>query len=251
MEEIKVDVPIAEEPVNSPKKRGRPPKEKITSNSQSVNETNVARDKPADIKPPAPKETPPPKEKNIGNCPFIEVKKEEIKVLTDLPQYRGPIEVKSLLYVNHVCNAPADGINGYCHMHSYPVQVPIAKRAEIKRKQWVNIAGKPEEIETSETMSFIYNVGEHIDSRLFTKKEIEDFYFFGKIGKRLGQSNVLIHKGKRHLDEGQVGFLLSENSAQEVASMIKLNNYDEETLELISAKTNHTTVKEAVRGTKG
>lgn len=241
-ETANVENVVAGEPTEK-KKRGRPPRK-----SQPTPNINSSDSPPPEGVPTVSAEAKKEIKKVILPCPFINVQAEQIRVLVDKPQYSRPVEETKLHYVEKVCGKPADGINGYCHMHSYPVLAPVSKTVELERSQWIEINGKPEHVKKTETVTLLYNVGEHIDSSQFTFKELEEYFMSSLIGHRLGQHNVDVHRGKRHLDRARVDRILAENSPQEVASILKLSNFDTETLNLFDVAAKSDLIKEAIRG---
>ncbi len=182
--------------------------------------------------------------KKIETCKWVEKIAKEYEVA----EIDSSFSRKRLIWEEAPCVNPANGINGFCQAHSYPVLSPVSKTVEEVSEEMVRTSsGAIHKFKETKSKKYIYNIGEHLPSDNFTDDEIREYYESGYIGKRISMTEVMSEKISKKLNDYEIGALLQNKTADEVIQILKINRYSEETLYKILAISTDSKVQQEIR----
>lgn len=185
------------------------------------------------------------KDSSPKTCKFIVSTPYEVNVQVE--RRDGPISEKRLVYRKEQCSNNPNGENGFCKNHSYPVLKPISKAIDIIEKQLIEISGQIKEVEIPKTVTTIWNIGEHVPTEYFSQSEIDHYVKEGFVGIRCSLDKVITKPKIIELSDGEIKTLLSSKTGEELAAIINVMNYSEDTLIKISANIASPVVEVAIK----
>lgn len=183
-------------------------------------------------------------------CAFSSKRQEYVKVLVEEPG-RSPVEIDRPEYVDVPCTNEADGENGFCKHHSYPILKAIYYMIEEVVEQ--NVHGQDGELHTTKKKSKsnrIFNQGEHANPDEISKERLQLYIESGHIGIRKSMTEVVSNRFARTLDDTEIDELTSR-PVKEVLNILNVETYCQVTLAKIGARSASKKVQDEVNSQLG
>lgn len=174
-------------------------------------------------------------------CKFVGKKIEQIPYTDKWGKPRTQLKWKDL-----PCEAAADGLNGYCKSHTYPVMVPVAKLITRKVIENVETSAGVMEAEVQKSENIVWNVGEHLPMEHFTDAEIQALYQSGQLGIRITEDVVRKVTDFKSLTSEECDAFM-ERSHAEILAILSAENYDKETVSRLLARAKAKPVQDELR----
>ena len=184
-------------------------------------------------------------------CLFMITKNESKKVLVTQNDHDGtPQQYPEDRMVTTVeqCPNSANGINGFCQQHSYPVLKSTYKviPIEITRIESDDL-GKPTVITETEQKRMTFNVGEHLPAQHYTQEELDELHATGIIGFRTSLTSIDSNRNKRDMSDQEIDALLMDKRPEEIVGILGTEDFTEMALHKVLGKTASLLVIDKIR----
>lgn len=250
MEELPMKPLGSEQPITEPVTESAPPVTTPTEPPKKKRGRPKKKLPPPDD--PRPQSKDEPKEKKpMSRCAFMVTKNTSQKVLVSVPDIDGVVRenIESRMVVTEEqCPNLADGINGFCLQHSYPIKAQTYRVIPVEViSTEADATGKPVTVTKIEQKRMIFNIGEHLPAQHYTPEEIENLYNNGTIGYRQSQTSVDSNRNKRDMSDVEIDAMLTDRMPQEIVGILNAENFSEVVLYKILSKTSSTLVTDKIR----
>ena len=184
---------------------------------------------------------------SLGKCKMV-IKTPEMAEFTEAIRDGGVSTFKRLIWNEGECGKDADGLNGYCKNHTYPVLQPVLRDSDEKKtERLMSSTGQVHTVETSVKTHTILNVGEWLPASRYKDSEIEELFKSGKIGIQVENDQVKADKQATTLSADEINYQLKQRNPEEVAGAIEVSNYSQDTLKRMLAMTREPLIVDAIR----
>lgn len=199
-------------------------------------------------------DNPRPKEPSI-KCLFVDKKNKPTKVLVTREDPDGNLQQETqdrMMTVEEQCPNPANGINGFCQQHSYPVLKSTYKVIPVEvTKTESDELGKIRVVTETENKRMTFNIGEHLPAQHYTPEEINELHTTGVIGFRTSLTSIDSNRDKRDMSDQEIDAMMMDKRPEEIAGIVGTENFTEIALHKILGKTNEPVVIDKIRSLLG
>jgi len=164
-------------------------------------------------------------------CSFVEIVQKQTSYWDESSEENRTV----LLPTEKNCENPADGLNGFCRIHTYVVLKPIAKEVEEEVTENIKKGGEIHPITYTKKSRKIFGIGENIPADKFSESEISEYISRGYLGVRTGQNTYEKYDDLKQLTDIEINEM-SARPASEIEKSLKTTKIAAESLKKLSLK---------------